>query len=176
MTEDEAKTRWPVVGRKNGHSKGYVRLRSPDHPNADEGGYVYEHVYVASRLLGRGLKPGEVVHHVHGRRADNARLLVCTHAYHQQLHARLAASPVWPEFPPRATRRPKCGMCGRAIQYDSVTGLCGEHYFARMRASPAMCRVLDCEGRAGTRSGLCLAHVRQRSNRRRYQEGWDYHG
>lgn len=174
MTEAEAAKLWPVVGRKNGHSKGYIRLRSPSHPNADADGYVFEHVYVASRILGRGLRKGEVVHHVYGDRADKKNLLICTHQYHHQLHARLAASEDWPMFPPRKTRRPKCKVCRQPVQYDSVTRLCRPHYLERMRNEPGICRVNGCSGAAGSRSGLCLPHVKLRSNRRRYHREWDY--
>lgn len=31
-------------------------------------------------------------------------------------------------------------------------------------------------GRLGWRSGLCLAHLKHRSNKRRYSKGWDFHG
>lgn len=105
-----------------------------------------------------------------------AHLIPGTHAYHQQLHARLAASDDWPEFPPRKSMRPRCEVCRKPVQYDSVTRLCSEHYFGRLRASPGLCRVSECGARAGTRSGLCLAHVRERANKRRYQQGWDFNG
>lgn len=49
---------------------GYVRVWCPDHPKAHRG-YVYEHVLVAERLLGRPLRDDEEVHHVNGRRDDN---------------------------------------------------------------------------------------------------------
>ncbi len=52
MKEDEAKTKWPFTGQKNGHSGGYVRVLSVNHPNADSDGYVYYHQYVASLVLG----------------------------------------------------------------------------------------------------------------------------
>lgn len=174
MTEQEAKTKWPVLGRKNGHSKGYVRLRCPFHPNADADGYVFEHTYVATRVLGRGLRRGEVAHHVYGNRGDNANLVICDHRYHQQLHARLAVSPDWPMFTPRASRRPRCAVCAIGIAYDTTTNLCADHYFQRIRDNPGVCRVDDCQERAGSRSALCASHVRQRTNKRRYQKGWDF--
>ncbi len=43
-----------------------------DHPNnIGRGGRIYEHTYVMSQILGRGLLPGEEVHHKNGIRTDN---------------------------------------------------------------------------------------------------------
>jgi len=43
----------------------------PEHPNARQKGDVPEHVLVMSDALGRGLHPGESVHHKNGQRGDN---------------------------------------------------------------------------------------------------------
>ena len=51
--------------------KGYVRVRMPSHPKAQQNGYVLEHVLVAEAMLGRQLLPGEEVHHINRDRADN---------------------------------------------------------------------------------------------------------
>lgn len=178
VTEEEA--RWPLTGRlgwREGHSKGYRRCRCPTHPNANVTGYVYEHVYKASLALRRGLKKGEVVHHVDGDPSNNesSNLLVCTAKYHSQLHARLAQSDAWPQFRPvRPNNRPTCTACGKPVIYGSLSRLCAEHYFGRIRASDARCRVPDCDGRAGSRSGLCLKHIKHLSNKRRHNKDWDF--
>lgn len=52
-------------------SNGYVLIKQPDHPLADARGYVYEHRLVASEMLGRPLRPGELVHHRNGAKSDN---------------------------------------------------------------------------------------------------------
>lgn len=49
-------------------NQGYVRIRLARHRNAPR---EYEHRLVAEQALGRMLKPGEVVHHINGDRADN---------------------------------------------------------------------------------------------------------
>jgi len=53
--------------------EGYIRLRLPYHPNAGTSGYVLEHTKVMSDMLGRPLRPGELVHHKNGVRDDNRR-------------------------------------------------------------------------------------------------------
>lgn len=46
-------------------------VRTPDHPRATTGNYVFEHVLVMEEMLGRYLLPGENVHHRNGVRDDN---------------------------------------------------------------------------------------------------------
>lgn len=52
-------------GGRTYHKKGYVMLRVPGR------GYVFEHVLVMEKRLGRRLEPGETVHHKNGVRSDN---------------------------------------------------------------------------------------------------------
>lgn len=179
MTENEAKTKWPILGRygwRSGHSKGYMRTKCPSHPNAGKDGYVYEHIYKATIAISRGLRKGETVHHIDGNPANNSNdnLLICTHSYHRQLHERLAKSKDWPQFKERKTNRPKCSVCSKPIAYYSISGKCANHYFDSVRTEKKVCRVSGCNELSGFRSGLCVVHVKYRANKRRYFKGWDY--
>lgn len=59
--------------------RGYVRVYVPDHPQANNNGYVLEHRLVMEEMRGRYLEPNEQVHHKgakyplgsKGNRSDN---------------------------------------------------------------------------------------------------------
>lgn len=69
---------------------GYILVYAPDHPRADNKGYVPEHTIVAESELGRRLADNEVVHHINGNKADNApgNLQVMDEADHKSMHSR----------------------------------------------------------------------------------------
>jgi len=62
--------RWNNNRTING--KGYVLIYLPDHHRADSKGYVYEHILVAEKMMGRLLEPKETVHHKDEIRCHNA--------------------------------------------------------------------------------------------------------
>lgn len=74
----------------------------PDHPRAMRGtgydGYVYEHILVATNMMGRDLLPDEVVHHLDFDRSNNRaeNLLVLDKSQHSKLHKWLdLGAPGW---------------------------------------------------------------------------------
>lgn len=77
-----------VIRELNGYRVLYEphNLRAMKNPNWK--GYVYEHIAVAERSLGRPLKDNEVVHHLDGNTRNNrsANLLVLERSQHAKLH------------------------------------------------------------------------------------------
>lgn len=76
---------------------GYRLLYSPDHPSSMKNecwdGYVYEHIAVVEKYLGRGLTDDEVIHHLDENRSNNRieNLLVLERGQHWKLHRWLEA-------------------------------------------------------------------------------------
>jgi hypothetical protein len=69
----------------------YRFLTAPDHPNARNGRYIAEHVFVATAAAGRPLRKGEIVHHLDGDKEHNSpqNLLITGHVEHGALHRQL---------------------------------------------------------------------------------------
>lgn len=58
-------------GGKTKDKRGYIYIKSTEHPNANARGYVFEHRLIMERHIGRLLNKQEVVHHINGRHDDN---------------------------------------------------------------------------------------------------------
>ncbi len=84
--------------------KGYIMVRCPDHPRAKEmGSYVYQHILVMERYLGRyldyygqGHPDNEIVHHINHNKQDNRieNLQLMRELEHRKYHQKFVKKPV----------------------------------------------------------------------------------
>jgi len=66
---------------------GYKLIRNPHHPRACKNGYVYYHILMAERFLGKSLPAGVVIHHPF--KNLNGNIVICQdQSYHLRLHKR----------------------------------------------------------------------------------------
>ena len=71
-------------GGRTATGSGYIRIYKPDHPNANDHGYVYEHRLVMEQKLGRLLTKDEIVDHIDRNRSNNAPDNLRVHASRSQ--------------------------------------------------------------------------------------------
>lgn len=85
-TQKERHPRWQ--GGKHVCNNGYIEVYCPEHPRAKSRKYVYEHILVMEKHLGRYLTPNEVVHHINEIKTDNRleNLQLMTNSDHIALH------------------------------------------------------------------------------------------
>ena len=102
---------------------GYRVIHKPEHFNCMSSdnwkGYVYEHIYLIEKSLGRPLNKEEVVHHLDCDRSNNRieNLIVLSRGMHARLHAWLdKGGPTNPKDykGPIGTRY--CEVCGATLQ------------------------------------------------------------
>lgn len=79
-------------GRIRHKRRGYIFIYKPNHPYANNYGYVYEHRLVMEEILDRYLLPGEVTHHINGIVDDNRKenlMYFENNGLHLTYHAKL---------------------------------------------------------------------------------------
>ena len=85
--EGECNPRWNKGRTINGN--GYVMISAPDHPRADKYGYVYEHILVLEKVMGRPILRTEAIHHLDGNKSNNDPknlVLFATMGMHTKFH------------------------------------------------------------------------------------------
>ncbi len=70
------------------YNKGRKLVLVSNHHGRKQGSHVCEYRLIVERILGRGLKRSEVVHHINGDTLDNRNknMMICTNSYHSWLH------------------------------------------------------------------------------------------
>jgi hypothetical protein len=74
-------------------NKAYINVLNPKHPR-NNGRYVFEHILIAEKALGKYLPDSAVIHHINENGIDNrnANLVICQdNTYHKLLHKRIRA-------------------------------------------------------------------------------------
>ena len=107
-----------IKGRKK-HSAGYVEIYMPEHPNSNRG-YIFEHIAVLEKKLGRYLYAHEDSHHINGIKDDNRpeNLVAMSKSEHTRLHA-------------TGRKRPDIVRHG----YDFICSKCGKSFYRNQAQS-----------------------------------------
>lgn len=81
---------WSWKGGRRISSAGYAEIFLPNHHRARGNGYVFEHILVAEKLLGRKLVKGEDVHHKDENKENNSpdNLQILSKSKHSSLHGK----------------------------------------------------------------------------------------
>lgn len=116
----------------NGYRVVYLPEHTSSMASANWLGYVYEHIVVAEKFLGRKLCKDEVVHHLDMDRANNRveNLLVLLSSQHTKLHAWLR------RINKKRSKLTLCKGCGSLLTTHDQTKFCSNscHTFSARRA------------------------------------------
>lgn len=104
--------------RKRHNNDGRLLIYLPDHPRAMANGYVFNHILIAERAMGKYISKKIEVHHVNNDKTNDSpnNLVVCNdHSYHTLLHQRKRAFDACSN-----ANHEKCSICGK---YDEPANL-----------------------------------------------------
>jgi len=93
---------------------GHLLKKCHGHPRADKNGYVFDHILIAEKALG---KPILRIHHIHHfPKAPSGQLIICQNqAYHSLLHRRYRSL--------MACGNPDFRKCPFCKKYDDIKNL-----------------------------------------------------
>lgn len=112
------------MGRRKG--KDYLHSYCPEHPRANNRGYVYTHVLVAEKKLGRSLTSEECVHHIDRDRFNNLPdniIVFKTVADHSAFHNgvdKVLDGNVWWCPSKSIDKKNLCPVCGQNYKNDDA--------------------------------------------------------
>lgn len=107
---------------------GYTLVYEPDYASSMKGnnwdGYVYEHILIAEKKLGRVLREDECVHHLDFDRSNNhpINLLVLLKSEHLRLHEWLSKYDL--VLKKESTKNLTCKVCGDYITTNGSKYYC----------------------------------------------------
>lgn len=116
---------------------GYIAIYVPEHPKAMKSvnwrGYVYEHIVVAEKDLGRAIREDEDVHHLDFNRQNNSpeNLLVLPGVSHGKLHMWLKSYNIVPVQ--KEVRR--CRICDNPLRMTEQKEFCSDYCYVQSRKS-----------------------------------------
>lgn len=97
--------------------QNYVMIYFPGHPRASKS-YVYEHILVVEKIIGKYLPKKAEVHHIDNNRTNNtpSNLILCQNkSYHNLLHLRERAL--------KECGNPSWRMCRKCKEWDALENL-----------------------------------------------------
>jgi hypothetical protein len=117
-------------------NNGYIEVYCPEHPRAKSRKYVYEHILVMEKHIGRYLLPNEIVHHKNEIKTDNRieNLQLMTNNEHAALHDTIREKKHINVLNGAWSKKYECCInCGSTTVKHKGNGLCVNCYATMLR-------------------------------------------